>query len=107
MPVPEITSQELKRRLDAGEALQVLDVREPWEYAIAHLAGSRHIPLQELPRRLQELDPAAEFIVMCKVGGRSRHATEFLLAQGFARVSNLAGGIDAWTRDIDPALASY
>ena len=107
MPVPEIGPQELKRRLDRGETLQVLDVREPWECAIACLPGSLNIPLSDIPRRLRELDAASELIVMCKVGGRSRRVAEFLRAQGFERVANLAGGIDAWTRDIDPSLSSY
>lgn len=107
MTVREIGPQELKRRLDSGQTLQVLDVREPWECAIACLPGSINIPLSDIPRRLRELDIASELIVMCKVGGRSRRAAEFLLAQGFERVANLAGGIDAWTREIDPGLPSY
>lgn len=107
MGVAQITPQELKRRLDAGDAVQVLDVREPWEYEIAHLPGSLLMPLNEVPARLAELDAHQEWVVMCKVGGRSYRATEFLQARGFARIANLAGGIDAWTRDIDPALPSY
>lgn len=107
MSLKEITVQELKRRLDAGDALTVLDVREPWEYELAHLPGSLLIPLNEVPERLTELDTGAELVVMCKVGGRSRRAAQFLQARGFDKVANLAGGIDAWTRDIDPTLASY
>ena len=105
--VPEITPQELKRRLDTGEPVTVLDVREPWECAIAHLGGSLNIPLNEVPSRLGELDSAAETVVMCKAGGRSRRAAEFLASHGFGRVVNLTGGIDAWSRDIDPGLARY
>jgi rhodanese-related sulfurtransferase len=105
--VPEITPLELKGRLDAGESLTVLDVREPWECAIARVAGALNIPLNEIPSRLNELDRAAELVVMCKAGGRSRRAAEFLSKQGFSRIANLAGGIDAWTRDIDPSLDSY
>ncbi len=105
--VPEITAAELKRRLDAGERLTVLDVRESWEVAIAHLAGTIHIPLGALPQRLGELDPAATTIVMCKSGGRSRHAAAYLASAGFADAVNLSGGIDAWARDIDPSLATY
>lgn len=107
MSVTELPASTLKQRLEAGEPLLVLDVREPWEYAIAHLEGSLNIPLNEIPRRLKELDAESDIIVMCKVGGRSRRAAEFLSAQGFDRVSNLSGGIDAWTRDIDPSLPSY
>ncbi len=107
MPVREMGPHELKRRLDSGESVQVLDVREPWEYAIARLPGSLNIPLAEIPQRLRELDQASELIVLCKIGGRSHRAAQYLHAQGFARVANLAGGIDAWTREIDPSLASY
>lgn len=105
--VPDITPQELKRRLDAGERLTVLDVREPWELAIASLPGTLNIPLGEVPSRLSELDRNAELIVMCKVGGRSRRAAEFLSSRGFGHVASLAGGIDAWARDIDGDLPSY
>jgi rhodanese-related sulfurtransferase len=105
--IPELEPLELKRRLDAGESVAVLDVREPWELAIARLPGTLHIPLGELPARLSELDPNAELVVMCKVGGRSLRAAQFLAARGFSRVANLAGGIDAWARDIDPSLSGY
>jgi rhodanese-related sulfurtransferase len=105
--VPDIGPQELKRRLDAGETLTVLDVREPWEIKLASLPGTLNIPLNEVPARLGELDPHAELIVMCHAGGRSRRAAEFLSARGFTQVANLAGGIDAWSRDIDPDLPTY
>jgi sulfur-carrier protein adenylyltransferase/sulfurtransferase len=105
--IPEIAPQELKRRLDTGESITVLDVREPWECAIASLKGTVNIPLNEIPARLHELDSNAELVVMCKVGGRSRRAAEFLSARGFSRVANLAGGIDAWAREIDPSLSAY
>ena len=102
-----MTPAELKRRLDAGERLAVLDVREPWEVAIAQLPGTIHIPLGALPQRVGELDPAVPTVVMCKAGGRSRHAASYLAAAGFAQAINLSGGIDAWARDIDPSLATY
>ncbi|HEY5020217.1 MAG TPA: rhodanese-like domain-containing protein [Steroidobacteraceae bacterium] len=105
--IPEIAPQELKRRLDAGETITVLDVREPWECAIARLTGSVNIPLNDIPARLHELDSGAELVVMCKVGGRSRRAAEYLSAHAFGRVANLAGGIDAWAREIDPTLSAY
>ena len=107
MSVTEVSATELKRRLDAGERLCVLDVREPWEVAIASLPGSVHIPLNQIPLRLKELDADSDIIVMCKVGGRSRRAAEFLARSGFAKVANLSGGIDAWTADVDPTLPSY
>ncbi len=107
MAVPELLPQQVKRRLDAGEPLRLLDVREPWEYAIARLAGSVNIPLGEITSRWQELDADSQIIVMCKAGSRSRRVAQFLSAQGFGRIANLSGGIDAWTRDIDPSLASY
>jgi sulfur-carrier protein adenylyltransferase/sulfurtransferase len=105
--ITQITPQELKRRLDAGETVTVLDVREPWERAIASLTGTVNIALNDIPARLQELDRGAELVVMCKVGGRSRRAAEYLSAQGFERVANLVGGIDAWTSEIDPTLPTY
>jgi sulfur-carrier protein adenylyltransferase/sulfurtransferase len=107
MAVAEITPGELKRRLDAGESIKVLDVREPWELEIVRLPGTVDIPLNEVPTRLDEIDRGAEWVVMCKVGGRSRRAAEFLAARGFSRVANLVGGIDAWARDVDPSLSSY
>lgn len=105
--VARILPAELKQRLDAGEAPCVLDVREPWELAICRLPGARHIPLYEIPARLNELDATSSIIVVCKGGGRSRRAAKFLSARGFARVATLAGGIDAWARDVDPSLLSY
>jgi len=107
MSVPNISPQELKRRLEAGESLQVLDVREPWEWAIVHLPDSLHVPLQELPRRLQELPKDRPIVALCKVGGRSRRAAEFLSGQGFQGVANLEGGIEAWRAAVDPSLPSY
>ncbi len=107
MAVKEVSVQELKRRLDAGEQFQLLDVREPWEIALASLPGSIHIPLGQLPARLAELQTDSDLIVMCKSGGRSRRATELLLARGFDRAANLSGGIDAWAEEIDPDLPTY
>jgi rhodanese-related sulfurtransferase len=103
----EIEPLEFKRRADAGEKLQLIDVREPWEVAIAALPQALNIPLNELPQRLQELDPKLETVVMCKSGGRSRRAAAFMVSRGFERVAILTGGIDGWTRDIDPTLQTY
>jgi rhodanese-related sulfurtransferase len=107
MAVPELAPLQVKRRLDAGEPLRLLDVREPWECSIAGLPGSINIPMGEIPARWQELDADSQIVVVCKAGSRSRRVAQFLSAQGFGRVANLSGGIDAWTRDIDPSLASY
>jgi sulfur-carrier protein adenylyltransferase/sulfurtransferase len=107
MAVPEIEPREIKRRQDGGESIHVLDVREPWELAIVRLPGTINIPMNELPDRLQELDPQAELVVMCHGGSRSRRVAAYLQTRGFDRVANLTGGINAWARDIDPALPSY
>ena len=107
MVVKEVSVQELKRRLDAGDKLQLIDVREPWEVAIARLPGSTHIPLGQLPARLGELQTDSDIIVMCKSGGRSRRATELLLARGYERAANLTGGIEAWADEIEPDLPTY
>jgi len=98
---------ELKRRLDAGETPCILDVREPWELAICGLPGARHMPLHEIPARFNELDATSAIIVVCKGGGRSRKAARYLSAHGFGRITTLAGGIDAWARDVDPTLPTY
>jgi rhodanese-related sulfurtransferase len=105
--VTQITPAELKALMDAGRPFRLVDVRESWEVALASIPGSVHIPLNDIPGRLKELDPGSEIIVMCKVGGRSQRAALFLVAQGFSRVSNLQGGIDAWARDIDPDVPAY
>jgi sulfur-carrier protein adenylyltransferase/sulfurtransferase len=98
--------KELKQRRDAGEDVFVLDVREPYEYQIANLGGTL-MPMNDVPKRLAELDREREIVVHCKSGGRSQRAAEFLQQAGYAKVKNLTGGIDAWTREIDPAMAKY
>jgi rhodanese-related sulfurtransferase len=85
----------------------LLDVREPWEFEKARLEQSTHIPLREIPSRVSELDAAADIVVICHHGGRSMQAALFLDKQGFASVRNLAGGVDAWARQIDPAVPVY
>ena len=103
----EITSVQLKRRLDAGEDVLVLDVREPNEYQINRIEGSTLIPLGELPRRFQELDRARPIVCQCKMGSRSAKAMEFLQSVGFADVKNLQGGILAWIDTVDPSQPKY
>jgi len=93
--------------LRASCAPQVLDVREDWEVAICSLPDSCHIPLGQLMSRVSELDRSRPLVVVCHHGVRSRAAQGWLLSQGFGRVVNLAGGIDAYARQVDPAMATY
>jgi adenylyltransferase/sulfurtransferase len=104
--VPEISVEELKRRLDAKDDLFILDVREPNEFQICNLNGHL-IPLNDLPKRLNELDPEKETIVHCRSGGRSAKAVEFLRQAGFTKAKNLTGGILAWADRIDPKVPKY
>ncbi len=104
--IPQITVQELKRRIDAGEDVQLIDVREPWEAQIAQIGG-KLIPQNDVPNRLAEIDREREVVVHCKGGGRSQRIAEFLRQQGYERVANLAGGIGAWSNDIDPSVPKY
>ena len=103
----EITSVELKRRVDAGDKLFILDVREPNEYQINRIPGSTLIPLGELPRRYQELPKDTEIIAQCKMGGRSAKAQDFLKSVGFSNVKNLKGGILDWIDKVDPSQPKY
>jgi len=104
--IPQITVQQLKRRIDAGEDVQLIDVREPWEAQIAQIGG-KLIPQNDVPNRLAEIDREREVVVHCKGGGRSQRIAEFLRQQGYERVANLAGGIGAWSNDIDPSVPKY
>jgi len=104
--VPEISVEELKRRLDAKEDLFILDVREPHEYQICNLNGYL-IPLNDLPKRVNELDPSKEMVVHCRSGARSGKAVEFLRQAGFTKASNLAGGVLAWSDRVDPKMPKY
>jgi adenylyltransferase/sulfurtransferase len=104
--IPQMTVKELKRRIDAGEDLYILDVREPFEYQIAQIGG-KLIPLNDVPQRLNEIPREREIIVQCKSGGRSQRAAELLKQQGYPSVVNLAGGILAWSDEIDPAVLKY
>lgn len=89
------------------EGALLLDVREPDEVAICAIAGSRHIPMRQIPEALAELPRDRLILVQCHHGGRSLRVTQFLRANGFTQVSNVAGGIDAWAQQIDPSLARY
>jgi adenylyltransferase/sulfurtransferase len=103
----ETTSVELKKRLDAGDDVFILDVREPNEYQICRIPGSVLIPLGELPRRYAELPTDRDIVAQCKMGGRSAKATEFLQSVGFKRVKNLKGGILDWIDKVDPSQPKY
>jgi adenylyltransferase/sulfurtransferase len=104
--VPQITPVELKRRIDAGEDVFILDVREPFEYQIANIGG-KLIPQNDVPQRLAEIDREREIVVQCKSGGRSQRIAEFLVQSGYPKVANLAGGILAWSDQVDPKLPKY
>ena len=102
-----ITVQELKQKMDRGEKVVLIDVREPWEYNIAKIAGAQLIPLHTLGSEYKTLDPNAEIVIHCKMRMRSMDATQFLLQQGFKNVKNLTGGIIAWSQQIDPSVPLY
>jgi adenylyltransferase/sulfurtransferase len=105
--VTQVAPAELKGMMDARLPLCLLDVREDWELALASIPGAVHIPLAQIPGRLKDLDAQSAIIVLCKAGGRSQMAAEFLVAEGFTRVSNLSGGILGWSRDVDPSVPLY
>ena len=85
----------------------MIDVREKWELDVARIPDVQHIPMGEIPARVGELDPEREIVVMCRSGGRSMQVAQFLDRTGFKRVTNLTGGILAWSRDVDPSVRAY
>lgn len=104
----EITATELKQRLDAGEDIQIIDVRQPDEYAFAKIDGTKLIPLGEVLQRIDEIDETKETVVHCKMGGRSAKAIEALQKAGFkGNLINLIGGITAWSNEVDPKVPKY
>lgn len=106
--ITSISVEELKQELDAGTNKILLDVREPWEYALCHIEGSVNIPLSQITVKLQEIDKNNEIVVICHHGARSFQAGCFLESQGFtARIYNLQGGIDAWANTIDLNMPKY
>jgi len=106
--MPEITATELKQRLDSGEDIQIIDVREPYEVAIAKIPNSTHIPLGQVLNRMDEIDPNRETVVHCKMGGRSARAIDALKRSGFpGNLINLKGGITAWSNEVDPTVPKY
>jgi rhodanese-related sulfurtransferase len=109
-PLPiDIDVQTTKEMLDRGEKFVLLDCREPNEVATAKIAGSVHIPMRDIPSRLAELDPhkSERIVIHCHHGGRSLRVTNFLRQHGFEQAQNMAGGIDAWSLEIDPSVPRY
>lgn len=105
--VGQIGTRELAKRLAQPDAPLLLDVREPGEWRFCHIAGALHLPMNQLAQRLGELDRERETVVYCHHGIRSQLAARFLWEQGFTRVHNLVGGIDAWSIDVDPNMPRY
>jgi len=104
----EITPEDLKSLLESNSDVVVLDCREPWEFLTAKIAGSRHIPMNEIPARFQqELDADKHIVVVCHHGVRSMNVTMWLRRQGLDKVQSLSGGIDLWARQIDPRVPLY
>jgi len=105
--VPEVDPLSLKAAIDGGKAPFLLDVREPYEYQLCHLEGSKLIPLGQLPTRVSELDRQSDIVVYCHSGERSANATRLLKSSGFAKVRNLKGGIKAWAQQVDTRMPVY
>ncbi len=104
------TPQELQdylSGLDPAEHPLLLDVREPWEYQICQIPGSQLIPMRQIPDQANVLNPEQEIVVICHRGNRSRQVGYFLEQYGFDRLINLAGGVQAWARDVDPQMPTY
>lgn len=104
-----ITPQQLRAWLDdnARETPVLVDVREPWELEVCRIEDSLALPMNSVPNRLQELDPAADTVVICHHGGRSMQVGAFLERNGFEKVYNLSGGVDAWARSVEPTMTTY
>jgi rhodanese-related sulfurtransferase len=104
----EISATELKQRLDKGDDLQIIDVREDNEVAVARIPNSVHIPLAQVLNRMNEIDPNRETVVHCKMGGRSARAIDALQRSGFTgKLINLKGGIIGWSNEVDPSVPKY
>jgi adenylyltransferase/sulfurtransferase len=105
--VQEITPRDLDERVRRGDSIDLIDVREPYEWRIARIEGARLIPLGKFERAVAEIPPDRDVVLYCHHGSRSRTAAEFLVEQGFRRVWNLTGGIDRWSAEVDPTVATY
>lgn len=107
VPVEEISPARFEERRNQGELWQLLDVREAWELDVARLPHAIHIPMAEIPGRLDELDREVPLAVLCHGGVRSARVAGFLQQAGFAPIANITGGIDRWSQDVDPTIARY
>jgi rhodanese-related sulfurtransferase len=109
MPLRQMTVEELKAALtaEAEKRPRILDIREHWEWQLARIDGSQHLPMHEIPSRLADLDQSHPTVVICHHGVRSLQVVAFLQRLGFANLHNLQGGIDAWARVVDPAVPVY
>jgi rhodanese-related sulfurtransferase len=106
MSIPEISPAEFIAKRDQGQSLTLLDVREPWEIAVANVPGTLHIPMNEVGNRLSEINLQTPVVVLCRSGRRSLEIAKLLQQKGY-EVSNLAGGILAWSRDVDATIPTY
>lgn len=108
MPLQSLTPREVADlQSKSGGTLTLLDVREPWEYERVHLPDCLHIPMDDLQARIAELDPQQTYVVLCHHGNRSQQVARFLQTRGFAKVINLAGGIEAWAVELAPQMPRY
>ena len=105
--IRDISPRELAERIRSGEDMQLVDVREGWEWQIAQIPGARLIPIHELTQHAASLDPNREVVVFCKSGTRSLRAAEQLVSAGFGSVTNVSGGIQRWSEEVDPTIARY
>ncbi len=104
----EITATQLKKLMDEEKNVQLIDVRQPNEFAFAKIEGAKLIPLGEIVKRMNELDATKEAIIQCKAGGRSAQAIQMLRLSGYSgRLANLVGGITAWSNEVDPRVPKY
>jgi rhodanese-related sulfurtransferase len=100
----DITPVEVNEKLSNGETLQLIDVREPYEWNAGHIEGAEHVPLAQLPQKLAQLDRERFTVMICRSGARSERARQFLRQAGFERVLNMTGGMQRWAREVDPKI---
>ncbi len=107
MPIEDITPKQLKEKIDRKEDFILLDVREPDEYRICHIKGSKLIPVGHIQERVSELDQSKQIVVYCHHGSRSMFIVQQLKSLGFTKLKNLEGGIEAWADEVEPEMARY
>lgn len=103
----EIQPDEVQRLRDSGAQFTFVDCRDAWEYQAAHISDTLHMPMQDIPARIQELDPDEHIVVICHRGVRSLNVTAWLRQQGYEKAQSVAGGIDRWSRTVDPTIPIY